>query len=123
MQNPLVQNTFAHTFFWVCVYSCCFLVLLYIASIVWLASIHIYSISKFLTLYTYATVKDLILRLFGKKEKTQFTSMELDFNDFGIPSESTIQKETAPQTSIKQKSSQAKPLRKSYEKKPPTFRC
>jgi hypothetical protein len=68
-------------------------------------------------------VKDWTLRLFGKKVKTQFSSMELDFNDFEIPSESTTKKETVPQTSIKQKSSQAKPQKKSQEKKQPTFRC
>jgi hypothetical protein len=104
-------------------YAIVVLALLYIVSIVWLASIHIYSISKFLTLFIYATVKDWTLRLFGKKEKTQSSSMELEFNDLEIHLGCTIKNETAPQTSIKPKSSQAKPQKKSYEKKPPTFRC
>lgn len=104
-------------------YAIVVLALLYIVSIVWLASIHIYSISKFMTLFIYATVKDWTLRLFGKKVEIQSSSMELELNDFEIPSKSTTEKETVPPTSIKQKSNQAKPQKKSYEKKPPTFRC
>ncbi len=100
-----------------------FLALLYIVSIVWLASIHIYSISKFLTLFIYATAKDWTLRLFGMREKTQLSLMELELNDFEIPSKFTTEKETVQPISTKPKSNQAKPLKKSYEKKQPTFRC
>ena len=116
-------STFGDCLLYGFAYTLLFLALLYLVSIVWLASIHIYSISKFLTLFIYATAKDWTLRLFGMRAKTPLSSMELELNDLEILSDCTTEKEIVQPISTKQKSNQAKPPKKSYEKKQPTFRC
>jgi amino acid permease len=108
MKNPLEQQPFLETFFWVAIYSCLLLVTLYLVTIVWLTITHIWSIGKFLTQYISATAKLWIQRFFGKKDETLSSSMVLELSDLEIPLNSTTEKEIAPQTCTPPKSVQAK---------------
>jgi amino acid permease len=115
MKNPLEQQPFLETFFWVAIYSCLLLVTLYIVTIVWLTITHIWSIGKFLTQYIYGTAKLWIQRFFGVKDETQSSSMVFELSDLEIPLNSSTESETAQRTCVPPKSAQVK-KRKSSNK-------
>ena len=83
------------------------LVVLYIASIVWLSATHFYSIAKYLTLWLSAESKAWIQRLFWAK-KTLSINKELKSIDTLTLSDLSLENETAQPSKSKSSSNQAK---------------